>query len=457
MNKSGDVIPRILLCFFDFSGGISLRFYFISTIFRKEKIMTIPASMPVRAVYTGDGVTVNFPIPFIYFANSDGTKQIKVVLADANGENEVIQMENTNFTITAAGAVNGTLTMLVAPKTGYKLTIIYDIPIEQLTDYKEFGRLPSESIETAFDKITAILKQHQEIIDRCLKVAISGNQTPEELLAEVYGKLDSATEIAAKAISAANTATTAADNATAAVESAEKTLIEVTAYVNSAKDEINETKTSATTAINNTKDTAIAEVNNAVSAAEASVAQTVETAEANIQSAITQATEDVEAAAIAAAKEVLETAEATVTEAAQINVDNYVVNTTQGQIDSYLEKTTKPNIVAYVNNTTKPSIESYVNSTVKTNINNYVSNTIEPKIDAYTAGKLADFNTNAAEKQTFVDASATAAAKSATAAATSESNTYNALAEAEELLGYAEIFGGTPDDSTTDEIVGGVI
>ncbi len=419
--------------------------------------MTIPASMPVRAVYTGDGVTVNFPVPFIYFANDDGTKQIKVVLADADGKNEVVKRENTDFTITDAGVVNGTLTMLVAPLSGYKLTIIYNIPIEQLTDYKEFGRLPSESIETAFDKITAILKQHQEIIDRCLKVTISGNQTPEDLLKEVYSKLDSATEVAGQAIAAANEATTAADNATAAVESAEKTLIEVTAYVNAAKNEINETKTSATTAINNTKDTAITEVNNAVSAAEASVSQTVETAEANIQSAITQATEDVEAAAIAAAKEVLETAEATVTEAAQINIDNYVVNTTQGQIDSYIERTTKPNIVAYVNNTTKPSIESYVNSTVKTNINNYVSNTIEPKIDAYTAGKLADFNTNAAEKQTLVDASATAAAKSATAAATSESNTYNALAEAEELLGYAEIFGGTPDDSTTDEIVGGVI
>ena len=419
--------------------------------------MTIPASMPVRAVYTGDGVTVNFPVPFIYFANSDGTKQIKVVLADANGENEVVQVENTNFTITDAGAVNGTLTMLVAPLSGYKLTIIYDIPIEQLTDYKEFGRLPSESIETAFDKVTAILKQHQEIIDRCIKVTISGNQTPEELLDEVYEKLDSATEVAQTAIAAANEATTAAENATAAVESAEQTLIEVTAYVNAAKTEINNTKTEATTAINTTKTEAITEVNAAVTAAEESVAQTVETAEANIDSAITQATEDVEAAAIAAAQEVLKSAEATVTAAAQANVDSYVINTTQGQIDRYVENTTKPNIVAYVNSTTKPSIDGYVNSTVKTTINNYVSNTIEPEIDAYTAGKLADFNTNAAEKQALIDASATAAANSASAAANSEANTYEALAEAEELLGYAEIFGGTPDDETTDEIVGGVI
>ena len=419
--------------------------------------MTIPASMPVRAVYTGDGVTVNFPIPFIYFANSDGTKQIKVVLADANGENEVIQMENTNFTITAAGAVNGTLTMLVAPQTGYKLTIIYDIPIEQLTDYKEFGRLPSESIETAFDKITAILKQHQEIIDRCLKVAISGNQTPEELLAEVYGKLDSATEIAAKAISAANTATTAADNATAAVESAEKTLIEVTAYVNSAKDEINETKIQATNIINNTKDSAIDIVNSTVSNAENSMAETVAAAEANIQDAITQATNDVEEAAIAAAQEVLSTAEKTVTEAAQSNINAYVENNSYEQIDSYVNNTTKPSIVAYVDSTTKPNIDAYVNGAAKTNIINYVNNTTKPDIDAYTAGKLADFNANATTKQAEIDKSAASAANSAAAATKSKNDTLTALAAAEELLGYAEIFGGTPDDSTTNEIVGGVI
>ena len=146
--------------------------------------MTIPASMPVRAAYTGDGVTVNFPVPFVYFENQDGTKQIKVVLADSDGLNETVLVENTDFTITAGG-VNGTLTMNTAPANGYKLTIVYNIPIEQLTDYKEFGRLPSESIETAFDKVTALLKQHQEILDRCVKIGISSITDPETLVAEV--------------------------------------------------------------------------------------------------------------------------------------------------------------------------------------------------------------------------------------------------------------------------------
>ena len=203
--------------------------------------MTIPASMPIRVVYLGDGVTVNFPIPFAYFANADGTKQLSVVVADATGENETVLTENTDFTITAAGQPNGTLTMNVPLGKDKKLTIVYNIPIEQTTDWEEFGRLPSESIETSFDKVVAILKQHQEILDRCVKVVISGNQTPQELLDEVYEKLDSATQIAADAREAANEATTAADNAAAAVEQAEGTLASVTEYVDSAKVDIEET------------------------------------------------------------------------------------------------------------------------------------------------------------------------------------------------------------------------
>lgn len=419
--------------------------------------MTIPASMPVRAVYTGDGATVNFPVPFVYFENTDSTKQIKVVLADANGENEVVQVENTNFTITAAGAVNGTLTMKVAPAAGYKLTIIYDIPIEQLTDYKEFGRLPSESIETAFDKVTAILKQHQEVIDRCIKVTISGNQTPEELLEEVYDKLDSATEVAQTAIAAANEATTAAENATAAVASAEQTLIEVTAYVNAAKEDINDTKTAATTAINTTKTEAIAEVNAAVTAAEASIAQTVSNAEESISETISDAIDDVKKAAVDAANEVLAEAEDTVTAAAQSNINSYVENTTKPAIDLYVNNTSKAALDSYVNDTSKGQIDNYVFTTAQNNINSYVNNTTKPEIDAYTAGKLADFNQNAVQKQAAVDASAQNAANSATAAATSATNTAAALAEAEELLGYIEIFGGEPADGVDDEIVGGVI
>lgn len=179
--------------------------------------MTIPASMPAKIHYTGDGVTVNFPVPFRYFANSDGTKQIKVILADANGNNEVIQVENTDFTITAAGANNGTLTMNTPPPANHKLTIAYDIPIEQLVDWEEFGRLPSESIEAAFDKVTAILKELFEYISRCIKTPISAEGDPNQIFLDF---LDDVAEIIQTAQTAKETAVAAASSASSSAAAA---------------------------------------------------------------------------------------------------------------------------------------------------------------------------------------------------------------------------------------------
>lgn len=170
--------------------------------------MTIPASMPAKVAYIGDGETVNFSVPFVYFANTDGTKQLKVILADADGENEVVQTENTDFTLTAAGESNGTLTMLAAPPKGYKLSIVYNIPIEQLTDWREFGRLPSESIETAFDKVTAILKQINEVLGRCIQVTVSTDASPDEVFEDFKEQMAELIASAQSSIAAAQQAVT---------------------------------------------------------------------------------------------------------------------------------------------------------------------------------------------------------------------------------------------------------
>ena len=372
-------------------------------LFWSEK-MTIPASMPARVAYIGDGVTVDFPIPFMYFENTDGTKQIKVVLADEDGENETVLIENTDFTVTDGENSNGTLTLLTAPETGKKLTVIYNIPIEQLTDYAEFGRLPSESIERALDKQTAISKQMQEQIDRCVKVEISGNQTPAELLAEVYNKLDSATDIAAQAISAASEATTAADNATAAVESAERTLADVTSYVDTAKIDINETKNEAIETIANTVETASQTINQYIADAEEEVRQ-IARDEAAL--AISSATEQA-------------------TTAATENVNNYVDGTIKPVLNTYVENSS-------IN---ANAAQQYANAALETlhdveeTANGFeeIYNNRVNDFNANAAAKTNSFNENAAAKQGLIDASAIAAENAAAAAKESENN--SALSEA---------------------------
>lgn len=338
--------------------------------------MTIPASMPIRVVYIGDGTAVNYPVPFVYFANADGTKQLAVVKADKTGENEIVLVENTDFTITEAGQPNGTLTLKVPLQVNEKLTILYNIPIEQTIDWEEFGRLPSESIEKSFDKVVAILKQHQEIIDRCIKVVISGNQTPQELLDEVYNKLDSATEIAADAIAAAGKATTAADNAAAAVEQAEGTLASVTEYVDSAKVDIAQT----------------------VADAKDSIDSTVTEAEASIEETITAAVADVKQQAVNAAQAAIDGATVTVTQAAKNNLD------------------------AYVDGTVEPSLQAYLDSAETSAAEAAASaNAAEQTVTAFNANvaaQTAAVNNKAQEAAN----SAAASAASATAAATSETN-----------------------------------
>lgn len=357
--------------------------------------MTIPASMPARAVYTGDGVTVNFPVPFVFFANIDGTKQIKVVLADIDGENETVLKENTDFTTSPAGEVNGTLTMLSAPEVGKKLTILYNIPIEQLTDYKEFGRLPSESIEAAIDKQTAILKQMQEEIDRAVKVEISGNQTPQELLDEVYSKLDSATAIAASAIKAASEATAAADNATAAVESAEQTLVEVTAYVNAAKEDIAQT----------------------VIDAKESVDSTVTEAEASIEQTITDAVADVKEQAVSAAQAAIDAAAETATQTAKDNLNTYVDETVEPSLQAYLDSA-QQSATAAANSAAAAAQTASTFATM-------------------TTEALSNFNSNATEKTAAVNNKAQEAASSAAAASTSAANAANSATSAAESANTA--------------------
>ena len=333
--------------------------------------MTIPASMPNRVVYYGDGVTVNFPIPFKYTANSDGTKQLKVYSADAaTGESEVVLTENVDFTATDAGAVNGTLTTLTPLAADKKLTIILNAPVEQPTDWEEFGRLPSESIENAFDRVTIVQKQQQEILDRCVKVLPSGNQTPQELLNEVYDKLDSATEIAATATKAADNATKAANNATKAVENAEETLTDVRNYVDAGKTDID---------------------------------NTVAVAKADIANTITQAVDDVKAQAVSAAEETIADAAVTVT---AIGTEN---------INEHVDGTIKPALQQYLDDGAALSQEMSNKAT------NFDSNYTE-KLNAFNTNataKTSEFNANAATKQAAVDKSASNAAASATSASTS--------------------------------------
>ena len=236
-----------------------------------------------KIAYIGSSSQTLYPIPFEYINTDD----VKVSIYTSN--NEFVE----DWTYSVQYVIEGGNVKVLS---GYnidntkKLLILRSVDLIQDNKYREGGDFPAKSTETSFDKLTMITQQLQETLDRCVKVEVLDNQTPEELLQTVYDKLDSATEIAGDAINAANQAQTAADNATAAVTSAEQTLVQTQAYVDSAKVDINNTKNTAINTINSTVTQAKADINTAVSNAESNISTIVSDAEGSITNiAVTEA------------------------------------------------------------------------------------------------------------------------------------------------------------------------
>lgn len=263
---------------------------------------------PAVYQYTGNGATRAFQFRCMFWEVSN----IVVYL------NHTIQ--TSGYTITSEDFnEGGTVTFNTAPANGVKITIKRVLPKKRLTEFYESGVFRAAPTNEEINHIYALIQGNADDIERrCVKVTDTDDQTPEELLGEVYDKLDSATEIAAEAIEAAN-------NATEAVESAEQTLAEVTSYVDAAKVDINNTKTAAEAEITATKDSAIGTINTTVTEANTEIEQYFSDAEAEVR----QIASDEAKKAIA-------------------DVATEATNTAKANVNSYVDGTIKPDLQTYV-------------------------------------------------------------------------------------------------------------
>lgn len=130
--------------------------------------MTVP-STTTRVTYAGDGLSTAFPVSFYFLANAD----LVVLLVDSDG-NSTTQVLTTNYTVAGAGVeAGGTVTMLVAPPSGYTLVIYRDPAVTQLTDYQPNDPFPAETHERALDKLTMIAQRARELVTRSFRLADS--------------------------------------------------------------------------------------------------------------------------------------------------------------------------------------------------------------------------------------------------------------------------------------------
>lgn len=174
--------------------------------------MTI-ASTSNKNLYAGPAGQAVFPYTFVIWHAAD----LRVVRRSATGVEMPLTL-NTDFTVSGVGDANGGNVTLSAPlAAGEYLLVKRVIDLVQETDLVENAATPAEVMEGAFDRLTAMVQQVAEGVDRAIVMpettAPADSLSVEALLATINGATVQAQEYAGQA---ADEATDAATQKTAA-------------------------------------------------------------------------------------------------------------------------------------------------------------------------------------------------------------------------------------------------
>lgn len=116
-----------------------------------------------RIVYSGNGVTTAFVIPFTFYLNSD-----LIVSITTSAGVKTDQVLDTDYTISGT-----TITFVVAPANVSFVSIVRRIPVTQEVDYIPNTTFQAETHERALDKLTMICQYLSDIASRSLQLPAS--------------------------------------------------------------------------------------------------------------------------------------------------------------------------------------------------------------------------------------------------------------------------------------------
>jgi hypothetical protein len=118
-----------------------------------------------KVSYNGNGSTTVFAYGFKIFDQDDLT----VIIRNASG-GETTKTITTHYTVSGVGAASGgNVTMGTAPASGESLTIIREQPLTQGLDLVPNDPFPATLVEDTLDKITFMVHQHEETLNRTIK------------------------------------------------------------------------------------------------------------------------------------------------------------------------------------------------------------------------------------------------------------------------------------------------
>lgn len=121
-----------------------------------------------RKTYTGNGVTTVFPFAYYFLANTD----LVVIKTEIATGAELPLALTTDYTVTGAGDESGgSVTLLSAPSSSYKITIYRDPTLTQEVDFTNNGPLPAAQLEQPVDKLTMIAQRFSEQLARAVRLS----------------------------------------------------------------------------------------------------------------------------------------------------------------------------------------------------------------------------------------------------------------------------------------------
>ena len=124
--------------------------------------MTIETQQ-VRIVYTGDGSSTHFAVPFPFLEPEhllvyQGTGEL--------GTTDILLRQGADYKVSGSGAAGGTVVLTAPLAAAAKLAVLRFVPYTQLVDYPEGGSFPAQTHEGALDKLTMQVQQLQDLFTR---------------------------------------------------------------------------------------------------------------------------------------------------------------------------------------------------------------------------------------------------------------------------------------------------
>lgn len=139
--------------------------------------MTVLTTTAKAGPYAGAGTTGPFTVPF-RFLDASHLRVIKNVAGI-----ESVLVLTTDYTVSGVGASSGSVTLTAALPVGQTLTVVRNVPATQDADYVPGDAFPAESHEEALDKLTMLVQQNVEELNRAAKLPASSTTDADALSA----------------------------------------------------------------------------------------------------------------------------------------------------------------------------------------------------------------------------------------------------------------------------------